>query len=1143
MRRLMQISRFVGAIFMLVLFFYLLQYWYASFRHLAAELPEVVRLMQVRLTIPDNGAQNAQIVIGRDELFQNEGAKSAASDHIRITRDSQGAIGFANIATDRKLYFKYESGLGFLSNRSILEPGDSLRVGPSTYRIVFDQDQPDVISLFRRDGTALNATMLLDLDRRQICYKNSVARLFPESYDWLRNLARPGFLCTLASIGGTVNQSEAGKDIYIADPALPEDSVRIRVIGNLVLAELGRANLVIHCKASGQCVSLGRNIWPLESPRLGKLQTITAGRTLYSVEETEAHLILTPRAGEHWMTSEKSNARRIHAQAELAFFPNERLVNYPLPDTPQYVTEVFGDLTWSAITQGGTAKLYWLLIMVIYWLVPRYRSMPMQGLDRLHAMFIVGFASFLLALLLQYGVGLGINESVILLLTLLYPIRNAMPRWLRYLSEIMLALAPIFSRRFLLALLTFRWLLNLSVPLAKLLLEMLFYGGLFIALMLWVMEQPTLPPLSIYEQTFQANAALIGLNFLAFLLICVIIRLNLLAVIFWTAFSFIIAMGSLTVFQLAFGNDNAAYLPLYRNHIMVMGLIFYLSLVACFVSILDLRTALRSILTIYKSSSHMILVAFASMLLFLLIAIWAFWGTETGIAGVQPSELTKSLLCILFAILAAIALRTRQSPSVHFSPFRAGFPILLYLLFLGAMALAGIKLSDFSPLVIQVINMTFVTCLVLLLSVAVSFPMITAALLLSALIGLVFGWNDTLMNWALVLLCLSGVMLLMATHQPTANEGLTQQSVQKARLPSYGWIQQFKAKRDKIIAFLPAGTDGDERQADAEDHSYDSIWFRWRRQLQMLYRSTGSQAIEIIAIFSIIGIFFAFHYIGSYAQKEDRMLADSVGWKRVPIERLLSWKDIDLDEENRLVRYHDWGNQAVRSRVLIAQSGCGFADLAHKARLLFWSDGLNSWNNNDWQGWLLAEMGKLAVLIAPITQRISSLAGCNGAQSTIQSGAIDPRALAIPAVQDDFVAAFFIHTFGRDSLLYLGVAQATLIFTMLAIGFAAVGRGWREPRDFDIGIVFGLVLAGFAAVMASQFILSWANIFGLLPIVGQPMTFMSLAGSHHLFFAMPGIISVVLILRVLHSGAVGTQARRRGYYAPIRGLLPENAQS
>jgi cell division protein FtsW (lipid II flippase) len=73
-------------------------------------------------------------------------------------------------------------------------------------------------------------------------------------------------------------------------------------------------------------------------------------------------------------------------------------------------------------------------------------------------------------------------------------------------------------------------------------------------------------------------------------------------------------------------------------------------------------------------------------------------------------------------------------------------------------------------------------------------------------------------------------------------------------------------------------------------------------------------------------------------------------------------------------------------------------------------------------------------------------------------------------------------------------------------------------------------------ILACQFVAAWGNMLGLLPVVGQPMTFVSMAGSHHFGFAAPAVMLTVVVAML--TGEAGLAAGRpRPLIGPGSGTL------
>ena len=111
----------------------------------------------------------------------------------------------------------------------------------------------------------------------------------------------------------------------------------------------------------------------------------------------------------------------------------------------------------------------------------------------------------------------------------------------------------------------------------------------------------------------------------------------------------------------------------------------------------------------------------------------------------------------------------------------------------------------------------------------------------------------------------------------------------------------------------------------------------------------------------------------------------------------------------------------------------------------------------------------------------------------------------VPQVQDDFAASFFLNRHGLAGALALWTLQALFLAGLLsgaARALAAAGAA-RDFRHAWQGRFHCFVLCGGAAFVFGHFLLSWGTNLAILPIMGQPMSFLSAGGSHLLFFICP----------------------------------------
>lgn len=126
--------------------------------------------------------------------------------------------------------------------------------------------------------------------------------------------------------------------------------------------------------------------------------------------------------------------------------------------------------------------------------------------------------------------------------------------------------------------------------------------------------------------------------------------------------------------------------------------------------------------------------------------------------------------------------------------------------------------------------------------------------------------------------------------------------------------------------------------------------------------------------------------------------------------------------------------------------------------------------------------------------------------------------LRVPAIQDDFAAVSLVHFLGVDGAIFYASAQFALVGAALSVGISTLLlRGDQRI----IGWVLGCSVLGLTALYFAQIGLAWANVLGLFPIMGQPMTFVSFGGSHHLGVALPFVATTLAASALTGQPAVG----------------------
>ncbi|KOR28474.1 hypothetical protein TI03_04640 [Achromatium sp. WMS1] len=115
--------------------------------------------------------------------------------------------------------------------------------------------------------------------------------------------------------------------------------------------------------------------------------------------------------------------------------------------------------------------------------------------------------------------------------------------------------------------------------------------------------------------------------------------------------------------------------------------------------------------------------------------------------------------------------------------------------------------------------------------------------------------------------------------------------------------------------------------------------------------------------------------------------------------------------------------------------------------------------------------------------------------------------MALPMIQNDFIGAFILNRFGSLGGIILLCLQLLYTSALFTLSFTAVN--WSKNQNFPgqrAGAFLSLSLFAMAWLFLAHGLIAWGNVLGLLPVMGQPMTFIAAGNSHILLFALPGLV-------------------------------------
>jgi cell division protein FtsW (lipid II flippase) len=116
--------------------------------------------------------------------------------------------------------------------------------------------------------------------------------------------------------------------------------------------------------------------------------------------------------------------------------------------------------------------------------------------------------------------------------------------------------------------------------------------------------------------------------------------------------------------------------------------------------------------------------------------------------------------------------------------------------------------------------------------------------------------------------------------------------------------------------------------------------------------------------------------------------------------------------------------------------------------------------------------------------------------------------MQLPAVQDDFIATFLCNHFGYIPALGLLALQLLLVWGIARLSNELLHNDNRYSSALErqIGYSGNLFCYGFAGLLIAHWLISWSNVLGLLPVMGQPMAILSAGGSNLMLFVVPCLL-------------------------------------
>jgi hypothetical protein len=1131
MKRLRSITLGFGITMRLVLGFSTIAviFWWMFALHVAAEkAPQFSALKDVNLTIP----AGAEAILGRAELLQPAGARTAELRHLRLRASEEGTLWISRVAELRDLNIEFdgrtEEGSSERYEISQVEGAVTvLSAGAQFVKISVRQDGGLNVSVEDWTGKANSSTiyrdgaeLLVDGKPAQSCYEQGLAstvvlkanRISEEASRFLARILEPAGLKSLferrgktmvAVLGGEVDCTMHSYALIAMPRANPELEFVVRKNlsdGRLFVSIFREAALVpvsFETWIDGQRVRqhFGRNGIEFPVASSGQLDQpsvthFTAGKTRYSIA-TE----LLP--SDIWKVQIK---------------PDRRIALYDENACPQTA----GGQAEAAITEDCPPPL------------KASPNTPTEGVQievskqqrpsTLDRLFVGSADGLVSAEILARSAAIALSLFIVLVV----PSVTVWRANGSVIKAMLLGLAGIFV--LLLALLPDLVSIGrqmTDLPDAS---RWLFYGlgATWICATIVVM----------FDRSGGANLAA-----------------------FWFVLTAIIALSSISMFTMSAEGPNTDWERFFIKHKLAV-----LDVLPLFVIALTIVSPTALKLRIGNDFAGRPSIASPTLwllaIVFALFAAWFFLGNQTGLGGsIQPVEAGKfAIVVLLGAALAQWLIRARLLAQAWFGITLIA--IVLSSLFIVALLFVPAVKSDYSPLII-IASVSAITGVVGVMAIGwrikeeehddlsdirripltyvpqisdlrISFmqfgllALVFAAIMLAPLIpgsrvdelwGLAKDAPEYLLAAALVVTALA-VMLLKTLVIPRAV------LIILLGLP---------------LAFLGA-------------------WALWRQESLILIAATAGLAVMVIGLAAgnringslarmaitapFVALFFAVALqdvpakagLGvedwSWFDRPEKQIAELekvLGeGRRLPVERLMSWSDLRFDgtdslAEPRKLMLRDMNFHVLRSRATLANAPCSPSRELTAA----------PYHVGEAVKWLSEGIAKGLGIDCRDEQPASGTLRCT--PSTLK-GPVRPH--CVPVVQSDFAATYIATRHGNSAALLLIALQAVFIFLVIHLYLRLQAKRSRDPVETGADQALALIALGAGMLFLMQWILAWSNAFGLLPVMGQPMTWLSAGTSHHLFMAIPAALVILVATRLAGMKApvltTRTPPRRRG---------------
>ena len=539
--------------------------------------------------------------------------------------------------------------------------------------------------------------------------------------------------------------------------------------------------------------------------------------------------------------------------------------------------------------------------------------------------------------------------------------------------------------------------------------------------------------------------------------------------LFWAVFTVIAGIGAISMASMALDGDNTHWVAYFAKHkLLFLDLLPPFVVAVASAPIYALRPVVEELVVGNRATSSQGLLRWTFYFLVRwapvgLIAgaflAWLLIGGQQGVAGIQPVEAGKFAVLAICGVLLMAMTRTSRTLSIRRRGGAKLLSLIVLLLFTALLFFSPILRSDYSP-----------TLIVLLL---------TGGLVVLRIMPAAFAWMSQRLG----------------------------EYVERRRIP-----MRFRPRVDHRLLFFLARP------------RISRGWILCAAVVLGVVLSVPATLIMATNATNLMSQFLDLdppYWPETRTEQLDALQKALGRGRRVPVERILTWIDLGYPvrdtaaangETLDVARFRDIGFQLIRSRVVIANADCRASD-----------DMIPDGSN--WVGragaWLMRHLeDAFGFARGHKTLCTSLMARGTDTQKDPETGARARRALLdpaepirVPVVQNDFAAAYLIGRHGADAAALLMTMQGALLLIVI-YGYRRL-RQTSEQQSAE-GLVrqlLAVLIVGTGMLLLLHWTISWSNVLGLLPVMGQPMTFLSAGTSHHQLMALPCLITIILALR------------------------------